>query len=222
MKAKTFLKFLVLFLALGLSACGGKNKKDEGTNGNVAVGVFNTNTAASSGDWGTFVNQVAGGNFQQASTANSVAQWKKYSNVTDLLNYTPDSGGFEWCWGNDCFEDWDTSYGARRVGSSNEVYRNTTFAFDAELGNNLQELLNNIVARMRSASNIKKCVFDQRIFAYDCRDVNSSNFYYGNVGTTRWYFEYSNRAYIVDTKYPLAANPVAILKKDTNEGFSIQ
>lgn len=225
MKAKTFTKFLVLFLALALSSCGGKNKKGEGTNPGGTVNVLANPTGnGSNGNirtWGEMINSVAANQFNGGSTEGQIARWTRYTNVTDLLNYTPDNDfSFNWCWGSDCFDD--TGYGARRLGPTNQgmpIYRNETFAFDAELGNNLQELLNNLVSRMRSGTNIKKCVY----FGwqgYVCAPEN--DFLVGGHAATRWYFEYSNRAYVIDTRLPLAANPVSIHKKDTNEGFALQ
>lgn len=208
-------------MVLGLTACGGKNKKGNNENGGVAVGVFNTNTAANTADYGSFVNQVAGGNFERPSTAGSVAQWQRYTNVSDLLNYSGSSSNsgwnFDWCWGSDCFTQNDQNIGARRIGTNQEIYRNNAFAFDSELGPNLQSVLNNLVNKMRSGTNVKKCVWS----GWDFYCAQENDFNVGGVPTTRWYFEHGNRAYIVDTKFPLAANPVAVLNKDTNEGFAL-
>jgi hypothetical protein len=224
MKAKTFAKFLVLFVALGLSSCGGDNKKGDTAPGgtiNVLSNPSGNGTNQNVRTWGEFINSVAANQFGGASSENQVVRWNKYNNVSDLLNYSGDSGfNFDWCWGSDCFDD--SSYGARRIGPINQslpIYRNGTFAFDAELGNNLQELLNNMVARMRSGTNVKKCVYLEWQ-GLVCE--SEGHFAVGGYPSTRWYFEYGNRAYIIDTRLPLAANPVAILKKDTNEGFALQ
>ncbi len=221
MKAKTFFKFLVLFLALGLSSCGGDNKKGETAPGGGGVTLLQNNgapngSAANAVDWGTFTNQVANNQFGGASSEGIVVNWRRYTGVSDLLNFSGGGFDFNFCW-NDCFDQWNSNYGARRIGPNAQglpVYRSSTFAFDAELGSNLQQLLSNLVSRMRSATNVKKCINGY------CAAEN--DFTVGGMPSQKWYFEYGNRAYIIDSRLPLAANPVAILKKDTNEGFAIQ
>ena len=227
MKANTFTKFLVLFLALALSSCGGKDKNGDGTINGISpvLGTNGTVTGVGANQnvttWAQMISSVAANQFSGSTQANQVMQWLKYENVTDLLNHSPNSGfNFNWCWGSECFDD--SHYGARRLGPLNlgsPIYRNGTFGFDSELGNNPQELLNNLVSKMQSATNVKKCV----LFQWQgliCENENGYNV--GGFPSTRWYFENGNRAYVIDTQLPLLANPISILRKDTNEAFALQ
>jgi hypothetical protein len=231
MKAKSLFKFIVVFLAASMIvACGKKNETtgDAPINGiynPVAVGNGNTCSQGTAGahTFVDFANQIAACQFANPSQQGAFITYQKYTNVTDLLTYQVDGGSgwtFEWCWGNDCFNQ--SQVIGRRLDIGNLIYRSSNFSVDAELGNNLQEFLNNIVARMRSASNVKKCVFNTLYYAYDCDTESSINFKYGNIPASRYYFEYNNRAYILDTQFPLIANPVAIHDKDNDEGYAVQ
>lgn len=231
MKAKSFFKFIVVFLAASMIvACGKKNEVQENAPVNgiynpVAVGNGNTCSQGTSGahTFVDFANQVAACQFANASQQGAFITYQKYSNVQDLLNYQVDNGSgwsFEWCWGSECFNQ--SAIIGRRLDLGNLIYRSSNFTVDAEFGNNMQEFLNNLVNRMKSASNIKKCVFNQFMYAYDCDNESAINFRYGNIPASRYYFEYQNRAYIIDTQFPLIANPVAIHDKDNQEGYAVQ
>jgi hypothetical protein len=232
MKAKSFFKILVVFLAAGfIVACGKKNT----TEGNAPVnGIYNptvvtngsTCSAGSSQGALTFLefaNQVAACQFGSPSQAGTLATYTEYTGVTDMLNFQVDNGGsgwfFDFCWGSDCFNQQDII--GRRLDAGNLIYRSANFGVDNEMGNNLQEMLNVLVTRMRSASNIKKCVYVPNYYSYDCDAEQNVNFRYGNIRTTRFYFEYNNRAYILDSSYPLIANPVGIHDKDTDHAWSV-
>ncbi len=188
----------------------GKKPASVVTISNPSIGIYN---------FEQFINKVASGDFDAESQFGSTSSHRRYTQVTDLLNVSQGSDyDFELCPNEDCFDQYDTAYGHRRIGPNGEVYRSDSMAFDSELGSDLKELQQNIVERMRSGTNVKKCINEDGI-EY-CGPEN--DFYLGGRPSTRWYFEYGNRAYVVDTKFPLSTNPVGILKKDTNEGFVLQ
>jgi hypothetical protein len=230
MKAKSFYKMLVVFLAASvIVACGKKNEVgvDNTVNGiqNSTV-VSNVSTCSGGNSNGAytfieFANQVATCQFKSPSQAGTLVTYTEYTGVTDMLDFQVDNQSgffFDFCWGSDCFDQ--TDFIGRRLDQGNFIYRSENFGIDNEMGNNLQEMLNAVVLRMQSATNVKKCIWSNYGY-FDCRAESEINFYYGNVQTSRYYFEYNNRSYIVDTRYPLIANPVGIHDKDTEHAWAV-
>ncbi len=218
------------FLAAGfILACGKKNTAEvpinsspNGINNPISVaGGSNCSGRSMEGafSFAEFANQVASCQFSVASQKGAFITYKKYTGVADPLNFqVNDNSGFSFdfnfCFGSDCFDAGEII--GRRLDQNLFIYRSANFSIDSEFGNNLQALLNNLVSKMRVATNIKKCFFTQ------CDSESSLNFNYGNIKSTRYYFESGNRAYIVDTQFPLIANPVGIYDKDKKEVFVVQ
>ncbi|MBT7610434.1 MAG: hypothetical protein HN576_11805 [Bacteriovoracaceae bacterium] len=231
MKAKSFIKILVVFLAASLIvACGKKNETDQnpfinGIQNPISVALTGTCSAGSTAGAFTFqefANQVAACKFSSPSQQGTLASYTEYTGVTDMLNFQVDNQSgwsFDWCWGSDCFDQ--SALIGRRLDQGNLIYRSANFGVDNEMGNNLQEMLNAIVTRMRAATNVKKCVWNSWYYNFDCRSESEINFEYGNIQSPRYYFEYNNRAYIIDTRYPLIANPVGIQDKDTEHAWAV-
>jgi hypothetical protein len=229
MKAKPFFKILVVFLAASLIvACGKKNETDQnapinGVQNPISVALSGTCSTGGSGGAYTFLefaNQVAACQFQSPSQPGTLATYTEYTGVTDMLNFQVENESgwfFDFCWGSDCFDQ--SAIIGRRLDQGNLIFRSSNFGIDNEMGNNLQEMLNAMVTRMRSATNVKKCVWYG--YGFDCRSESEINFYYGNVQTSRYYFEYNNRSYIMDTRYPLIANPVGIHDRDTDHAWAV-
>lgn len=223
----------IAFIAAALmTGCGKDNAtgaiSETGNVANLNTGVATSNSTQ---NWSEFINEVEANRFQGAS-AGKEFYWTSSSYASTDNNCKTKWGFFTYCsYSSSSSMSYAPGISSRIVEADGRVYR-LNFS-DDNFGNTLQEIQSNLVARMRSASNIRKCVVPSQniyypgtwsLLAYAGQEVcyfidgRSGHSDYAvllrNEGSKRYIFDHGSKTYLVDTTRPLAANPIGL--SDTN------
>lgn len=223
------------FLAAALmTGCGSDNTTTGGSgnklsNSELLTGSSATNTKS----WSEFKNAVSDGRFQGSSQGQFYWQNTTSSTVTNDTNCKTKWGGFlTYCSysGNTGNSSYMAGISTRIIESNGEVFR-IEFNEDQTFGNSLSAIKSNLVSKMNSATDIRKCVvpqgyysgyylgYQEICFYVDGRiadGVNHANYatLLRNEPSKRYIFTAGGRTYLVDTGRPLGANPIGVSNAD--------
>ena len=237
MKGKKVLNWMIVLLAaFMISSCGKDNKAGDGNGGDNNSpnnNISSSTTAGSSQSFPAFIDQVAAGNFRGGDTSverryffqryysgdASNDDWFRFE-----LNFNSSSCNSY----QECQTLQNQNYPGRLVATDGQVYRSSSdsmFNDQSRFGGSLQSLKDNLVAMMRSATDIRMCVqlsdYWGRSF-WQCGSENEIRFRVGtSINSTRWLFRHGDYYYLVDTQYPLAANPILIQDANSSEGYQV-
>lgn len=219
------------FLAAALmTGCGSDNATGGATSGSGNSNFTGTNNVQGTNNFEAFIVQVERGNFQGTSLGTSGQSKEFYWQNGTTAASSSDNCKTKWGIFTYCSYSSSTSYNgsylgyaARRVDNNGNIQR-LNFADLDTFGSTLQQVQNNLVARMKMKINVRRCVnYNGEICYYtDGRTVNGINhgnyeWYLGNSPSTRYIFDHGGFTYLVDTTRPLAANPVGIMKADGSD-----
>lgn len=220
---------LAFIAAALMTGCG----KDNATNGlsdagNVANLTTGVASSTSTQNWSEFINEVEANRFQGAS-AGKEFYWTSSSYASGDSNCKTKWDFFTYCsYSSGSNQSYAPGISSRIIEADGRVLR-LNFS-DDNFGNSLQEIQGNLVARMKSATNIRKCVVPSQnvsypgnpwaIIAYAGQEVcyfidgRSGHSEYAvllrNEGSKRYIFDHGGKTYLVDTTRPLAANPIGL------------
>lgn len=231
MKGKRIFNWMIVLLAAAmLSSCGKDNKAggdNNNNNSNPSNNVF-TGSASQSSSFTGFINEVAAGKFQGGDLSVERRYVFQYYSSGDASN--DDWFTFEFNYNSsscysyqECMSLQNQNYPVRLVQTNGNILRassDTMFNDAGRFGGNLQSLKDNLLAKMRSATDIRMCI--NYYGRWQCGSENQLKISFGSsISTTRWQFRYGNHYYLVDTQYPLAANPIVIQDVNSGQGYQI-
>lgn len=219
----------IAFIAAALMTGCGKDNSAGGAGDAINSGNGNftgTTTASSTSDFQSFITEVEAGRFQGSSLGSTSAgrefYWRSGSAVQNNDNCKTKWGIFTYCnySSSTSYNGSYLGYSARRVDVNGNIQRLNFGDLDT-FGNTLQEVQNNLVARMRNATNIRKCVnYNGEICYYINSSDQTQQWYQWNLGSypsTRYIFDHGGFTYLVDTTKPLAANPIGIMRTNSSD-----